>query len=208
MSKKLIKAVKSKADRLVEVEDGMRGGLGVFGVGLKIVHQEELWTEQFKSYEQYCTDVWGVGKKQAKRIEQSEEFKAKIAGTAEVPNRESHIREVLKAPEEYHIEILLTVQKHVKATGQKPTARDYRAAAKEFIPPEPVDVTEDPEEIEQEDTPSTGDWKLDRKRIIKTAQYLMRAIEDLNEVHPYPDVCRIEAVKCCQEIERYMEAIK
>jgi len=149
----------TKTAALNKIESRIENGIGAVGKGLLEINEKQLFKLTHETFNKYCQDRWGFRKSRAYQLIEAEKTKVRLSTIVEkVPAKESHLREIAKAPETEQAEIVAEVQEQCQAENREPTAKDYKQAVEQVTAvddganwlDEPVEKYED---VEPDDEP-------------------------------------------------------
>ena len=140
--------------RLVELERTIKTGMTTFvevGNALMEIRDSKLYRVEYKTFEAYCRDKWGMSKTQANRLISSSGAAQNLAPIGVIPVSESQARPLTTLPPEQQPEAW---ERAVEiAEGDQPTARQVEEAVAEF---NEADEAVDAPETEDPNAPSEG----------------------------------------------------
>lgn len=108
------------------------------------------------------------------------------------PERINHLKEINKVPEQKQTEVFATTLERCEQEGREPTAKDFKKTAKEIVTDAEWEYVEQDESIPlKEGEIDCGpvengqpDWKHYRAKARKTAEALLRAVDELDDHKP------------------------
>ena len=141
------------------IERGMRTIIEV-GMAMKAIRDNKLYKGQHETFELYVKNRWECSKTRAYQLIEAAEVDANlstIVDKSDLPQMESQLREVGKAPPEMQAEVVKKAVEKAAEENRKPTAKDYKEAVKQVTGElldegEEEEIEEDEEEIEEEPT--------------------------------------------------------
>lgn len=116
------------------IERGLTSFIEV-GEALAKVRDEQLYRDDFGTFEAYCRDRWGITDRRARQMIDAAEITNSLPTGTTVPVNEGQARELTGLDPEAAAD---TMRKASEATGGRPTAAAIRAART----PEPADLGE------------------------------------------------------------------
>lgn len=122
---------------------------------LKEVIDSGSYLEEFDSVEKFIENETAVSKRQAYHMINACEVRQSlctIVHSENVPSKESHLREIGKAPEEDRAELVASVLEKCESEGREPTAKDFKSERKKVTAEivEPEAEGEEYEDVEDE----------------------------------------------------------
>lgn len=135
------------------IERGMRTIIDV-GVAMKAIRDKKLYQGQHETFELYVKNRWECSKSRAYQLIEAAEVDANLSTIVDkndLPQMESQLREVAKAPVEKQAEVVKKAVEKAAEENRKPTAKDFKAAVKQ-VTAELVDDVEY-EDAEEESPP-------------------------------------------------------
>ena len=140
MSGEIITLEESK--RLVQLEDVVRRGLSNFnevGEALSEIRDSRLYRLEYKSFDDYCREKWGISRVQAHRLTVASEI-ASALPIGNKPTAESQVRPLVRLqPEDRN-----SAWQEASANGT-PTAKEVEAVVERRIRPITHTFTEEEE---------------------------------------------------------------
>jgi len=132
--------------RLVELERKIETGMTTFvevGNALMEIRDSRLYRVEYKTFEAYCRDKWGMSKVRATQLIGAAKVSANLVTVVtKTPTTESQARPLTVLPPEQQPEAW---ERAVEiAEGEQPTARQVEQAAREIISPEEPAETKKP----------------------------------------------------------------
>lgn len=115
------------------IERGMRTIVEV-GMAMKAIHDNKLYKGQHETFELYVKNRWECSKTRAYQLIEAAEVDANlstIVDKSDIPQMESQLREVGKAPPEMQAEVVKKAVEKAAEENRKPTAKDYKEAVKQ-----------------------------------------------------------------------------
>jgi hypothetical protein len=96
-----------------------------------------LYREQFKTFEEYCGERWGIKERQAYRLMDGAKVteNLKSCPIGQLPATESQARPLAKLPADKQSEVWESVTEKAKREERKVTAKDVEMAVSESIDP-------------------------------------------------------------------------
>ena len=91
-----------ESQRLVKLEDVVRRGLSNFnevGEALSEIRDSRLYRIEYKTFDDYCRDKWGISRVQAHRLTAASEIAATLP-IGNKPTAESQVRPLVRLPQE------------------------------------------------------------------------------------------------------------
>jgi hypothetical protein len=149
--------------RLVELERTIETGMTTFvevGSALMEIRDSRLYRVEYKTFEAYCRDKWGMSKTQANRLISSSGAAQNLAPMGVIPLSERQARPLTTLPPEQQPEAW---ERAVEiAEGEQPTARQVEQAAREILSPEEPALT-------KKTRGSFTDWQAFRQLCLEIA---------------------------------------
>lgn len=144
------------------------------------IYTTKCWKATHKTFDQFCVETLEFkSRARVYQIIDAEQTKARLSTIVDnLPTKESHLRVISKVPKAKQAKIVATVIEQCEHEQREPTAKDYRRAAKPHLPPaetKPLPPKSAPPD-------KTKSWKDQRFVASQHAKYLMRAIDDLNDL--------------------------
>lgn len=118
-------------EKLAECEDIIARAMKSFveiGNALKKIHDERLYRLHYSTFDDYCVDRWQFKRKRAYQLMSGAGVVSTIVDTV-LPTKESHARELARAPEDMRAEIWTVV---LAETEFKPTASAVKTVVERF----------------------------------------------------------------------------
>lgn len=128
------------------------------GKALAAIKAEGLYSEEFGTFEAYCQERWGFGKRYANMIIESSETVAALPPGTIVPATESQARQLSRVTAEKRAEVMQAAASRAATENRTVTAQDIAAAAIQPTPPVTYPPTDPLAEWqgEPEDVPNTA----------------------------------------------------
>ena len=122
--------------KLADMESDIQNLVGsTFDVVFE-VHSTAAWKETHKSIEDWGLEKFGWKSTYLHNMVKGGQVRSRITTIVKnVPVIESHLREIAKVPEKKQAKITADVMEKCEAENRKPTAKDFKKAAKPFLPP-------------------------------------------------------------------------
>jgi hypothetical protein len=124
--------------RLVELERKIETGMTTFvevGNALMEIRDSRLYRVEYKTFEAYCRDKWGMSRRQADRLIGGSDVVENLRPRGlKTPTTEKQIRSLIKLPPAKQPEAWAKAVEI--ADGNQPTARQVEQAVQETISPE------------------------------------------------------------------------
>jgi hypothetical protein len=122
--------------QLADCEHRIASGLQIFlevGVALLVVHDNELYRESYRTFEDYCRERWEIGRAYAYRLIGAAEFTRRLSPMDDIPKPtcERHIRPLLKLP----LDLASKAWRRAvnRSAGKPVTGRDVTQAIEEIL---------------------------------------------------------------------------
>lgn len=115
------------------IERGMRTIIEV-GMAMKAIRDNKLYKGQHETFELYVKNRWECSKSRAYQLIEAAEVDANlstIVDKSNLPQMESQLREVGKAPPEMQAEVVKKAVEKAAEENRKPTAKDFKEAVKQ-----------------------------------------------------------------------------
>ena len=149
----------TEATTLAMCEDAIESGVKAVGENLLKIREGRLYRATHDTFEEYCQGRWGFRRDYANKMIRAGKVAKRldtIVSKENVPSKESHLREIAKAPEEQQPEVLETGQQIAAAEEREPVASDYAEARKivegEIV--EPDELEAEFEDVELDEQPN------------------------------------------------------
>jgi hypothetical protein len=113
----------NELQRLTELEKIIEGGLQTFyevGKALNEIRESKLYKENYKTFDDYCRERWGMSKTHANRYIIASDVADNLTPIGAKIETESQARELSKADPEQQAEIYRSV---IEKTNGRPTAK-------------------------------------------------------------------------------------
>lgn len=126
---------KLATNRVLEsIERKIEGGIGAVGQGLLEIQEKQLYKLTHETFEDYCKVRWGFSRPRAYQLIEAEKVKQRLSTIVDTPpSKESHLREIAKAPERKQAKIVAEVLEKCEEEKREPTAKDFKLAVKPFV---------------------------------------------------------------------------
>lgn len=83
-----------------EIAEGLRAGFLLVGTALDRISTEKLYRDEFETFEAYCEGRWDFKKRQAYYLIAATKAVRALPSTSPKPIHESHVRELMRLPDE------------------------------------------------------------------------------------------------------------
>lgn len=207
--------------KLKHFEQQITKGVGDVYNSLRMIHDQKLYRGTHQNFADYAWERWGIAKSKAYHLLKHGQILKLIEDkdSAIAENvLESHTREVADLPPEQGATIIVEAS---KKTGGKVTAKDVRETRDPFVsddedPFGEGTISSDRQEAPQDSSPrpprkgepkSGGsskqrtpqeEFKLEKSKLIKTAEALQRAFDDVNRLRKRPE--HTQAISQCKSL--------
>ncbi len=147
--------------KMLELEEetiakGMETFLDV-GRSLKNIRDQALYRDGYATFVEYLKERWGWSKSRAYQLISAAECESTIVDEV---GKESHVREVVKAPAEKREEVVKQAKAKAESEDRKPTANDYREAVAEIVYEDAPEAEEQPEQYDAATIKAFGKCEL------------------------------------------------
>ena len=152
---------------LITLEAEIESGIRSVGRSLLTIQEQRLYKEAYSDFETYCQERWNFSRQRAYQLIEAEKVKARLSTLVDkIPSNERQLREIAKVPEKEQASFVADVLEKCEAEEREPTAKDFKQAAKPFLPPKSTQVDstpkpEPPPKAETVDCPlcdGSGHW--------------------------------------------------
>jgi hypothetical protein len=216
--------------RLEQLESEIESGIRSVGKALMEIRDSKAYLGNYDTFEAYCKERWGFTDRHARDLIDAEAVRVKIGTLVPVETlKNKHLLEISKIPAAKQAQVAASVIADCEAENRKPTQKDFKDAAKEFVQPKADPKPEPKDDPDDEDAPSyaqtTDHWEdvpdepeptkpeptakeqaAHLKSIVKQHNAaMMRAIDDLHVVLPNT-LCHDIAHKSFRTIHEVVEA--
>lgn len=130
---RLVKSELAKHEAVIE--RGLRTTIEV-GLAMKAIRDNRLYAAEYDSFDSYIKNRWEYTRQRAYQLIEAAEVDANlstIVGASDRPQRETHLREVAKAPAAKQAEVVRKAVERAAEENRKPTARDYKKVVGELL---------------------------------------------------------------------------
>jgi len=146
--------------RLEQLESEIESGFRSIGKALIEIHSTKAYQEQYETFEVYCKKRWNLSDRHARRIIDAEAVRIKIGHLCPVETlKTQHLLAIAEIPAAKQAQVAASVIADCEAENRKPTEKDFKDAAKEFVQPKA-----DPKPETKDDWPGDKDgnpWPTD-----------------------------------------------
>lgn len=197
---RLVKSELAKHEAVIE--RGLRTTIEV-GLSMKAIRDNRLYAAEYDSFDSYIKNRWEYTRQRAYQLIEAAEVDANlstIVGASDRPQRETHLREVAKAPAAKQAEVVRKAVERAAEENRKPTARDYKKVVGELVLNDPVNSDQKPAPaLPKGKQLSTEDQvKANRKLVTDYIAKAVNAIDDYHAVKPHQNR-RAEIVRLLQQ---------
>ncbi len=124
--------------RLEQLEAEIEFGIRSIGKNLLEIHNTKAYQEQYETFEVYCKTRWDFSDRHARRIIEAEIVRVKIGHLCPVEKlKTQHLLAISEVPPAKQAQVTAAVIARCEDENRKPTEKDFKAAAKEYIKPKP-----------------------------------------------------------------------
>lgn len=136
--------VKSEQKILAECEATIQKGLATFmdvGSALMRIRDGRLYRVEYKTFEAYCQEKWGIARAQAYRLMDASTIAGNLSPIGDKPATESQVRPLAGLEPEEQREVWISATEKAEEEGRKVTAKDVEMAKAEIIEDAPIRFT-------------------------------------------------------------------
>lgn len=124
--------------RLEQLESEIESGIRSVAKALMEIRDSKAYRDQYDTFEVYCKDRWGFTDRHARDLIDAEAVRVKIGTLVPVESlKNKHLLEISKIPAGKQAQVAASVIADCEAENRKPTQKDFKAAAKEYIDAKP-----------------------------------------------------------------------
>ena len=122
--------------RLEQLESEIESGIRSVGKALMEIRDSKAYLGEHETFEAYCKTRWGFTDRHARDLIDAEAVRVKIGTLVPVETlKNKHLLEISKIPAAKQAQVAASVIADCEAENRKPTQKDFKEAAKEFVQP-------------------------------------------------------------------------
>ena len=171
--------------RLEQLESEIESGIRSVGKALMEIRDSKAYRDQYDTFEVYCKERWGFTDRHARELISAETVRAKIGTFVPVETlKTEHLLAISSVPANKQGQVAASVLAECEEQNRKPTTKDFKAAAKEFVQqkadpkPEPKQEPEAAKEPDVwEDVDDTPEPETSKPEQAETPQALQAPIQ-------------------------------
>jgi hypothetical protein len=130
--------------RLEQLESEIESGIRSVGKALMEIRDSKAYLGNHETFESYCKERWGFTDRHARDLIDAEAVRVKIGTLVPVETlKNKHLLEISKIPAAKQAQVAASVIADCEAENRKPTQKDFKAAAKEYIDAKPAPKQKD-----------------------------------------------------------------
>jgi hypothetical protein len=145
--------------RLEQLESEIESGIRSVGKALMEIRDSKAYLGEHETFEAYCKTRWGFTDRHARDLIDAEAVRVKIGTLVPVETlKNKHLLEISKIPAAKQAQVAASVIADCEAENRKPTQKDFKEAAKEFVQPK-ADPKPEPTQAEPESAREPDAWE-------------------------------------------------
>lgn len=116
-----------------------RAGYWAYIQCLVDVVQRESYLEEYENLEAFLQTEAEISRPRFYQLQEACQTRQRLSTVVDSPpEKERHLREITKVPEDKQVEVFATTLEKCESEGREPTAKDFRLTAKEIVDSDPV----------------------------------------------------------------------
>ena len=145
--------------RLEQLESEIESGIRSVGKALMEIRDSKAYLDHHNTFEEYCKERWGFTDRHARELISAETVRAKIGTFVPVETlKTEHLLAISSVPANKQGQVAASVLAECEEQNRKPTTKDFKAAAKEFVQPK-ADPKPEPRQAEPEAAKEPDVWE-------------------------------------------------